>query len=161
RQFCHMVGGDIVVSSRPGEGSTFTVKVPLSVSDYQQELSKMESKKPLLMPQLSNTLLVVDDDPVMHDLIGRFVVREPIQVESAYTGEEGLRKVRELRPAAVTLDVIMPSMDGWTVLRELKKDPELATIPVIMMSIIDDRNFAFSMGADDYLIKPITRAEFI
>lgn len=121
----------------------------------------MEPQAPIMNSLAPGTLLLVDDDPVMHDLIGRFLARESVRLESAYSGEEGLRKVRELRPAAVTLDVIMPGMDGWTLLRELKKDPELAAIPVIMMSIIDDRNFAFSMGADAYLTKPVTRGEFI
>ena len=161
RQFCQMMCGDIVVESRPGEGSAFTVKLPVAVSAYQKELTSMEPQAPIMNSLAPGTLLLVDDDPVMHDLIGRFLARESVRLESAYSGEEGLRKVRELRPAAVTLDVIMPGMDGWTLLRELKKDPELAAIPVIMMSIIDDRNFAFSMGADAYLTKPVTRGEFI
>jgi len=103
----------------------------------------------------------VDDDPVMHDLIGRYLLRAGVRLESAFTGEEGLQKARELKPSAVTLDVIMPGMDGWALLRELKKDPALAAIPVIMMSIVDDKNFAFSMGADDYLLKPVSRKELI
>ena len=111
--------------------------------------------------QDAQTLLVVDDDPVMHDLIGRFIGRAGLRMESAFTGEEGLQKARELKPSAVTLDVIMPGMDGWALLRELKKDPALSAIPVIMMSIVDDKNFAFSMGADDYLLKPVSRKELI
>ena len=107
------------------------------------------------------TVLVVDDDPVMHDLISRYLSRAGLRLESAYTGEEGLRKARELKPSAVTLDVIMPGMDGWSLLRELKNDPALSSIPVIMMSIVDDKNFAFSMGANDYLLKPVSRKELI
>lgn len=109
----------------------------------------------------SQTLLVVDDDPVMHDLIGRFLARAPIRLVSAYSAEEGLLKAREMKPDVVTLDVIMPGMDGWSLLRELKQDPTLAPIPVIMMSIIDDKQLAYSMGANDYLLKPVTRSELV
>jgi CheY-like chemotaxis protein len=161
RQFCQMMCGDIVVSSKPGAGSTFTVTLPVSISEYKKELSNMEPHPRPLALNAPSTLLVVDDDPVMHDLIGRFLAHEPVTLESAYNGEDGLRKVRDLRPSAITLDIIMPGMDGWMCLRQLKKDPELAGIPVIMMSIIEDRNFAFSMGADGYLLKPVTRAELL
>jgi CheY-like chemotaxis protein len=161
RQFCQMMCGDIVVRSKPGAGSSFIVTLPVSISEYKKELSKMQTQTRPPVLHAPSTLLVVDDDPVMHDLIGRFLAHEPVTMESAYNGEEGLRKVRDLRPSAVTLDVIMPGMDGWMCLRELKKDPELAGIPVIMMSIIDDRNFAFSMGADAYLLKPVTRSELL
>jgi signal transduction histidine kinase/ActR/RegA family two-component response regulator len=161
RQFCQMMCGDIVVSSKPGAGSTFTVTLPVSISEYKKELNNMEPQPRPLALNAPSTLLVVDDDPVMHDLIGRFLAHEPVTLESAYNGEDGLRKVRDLRPSAITLDIIMPGMDGWMCLRQLKKDPELAGIPVIMMSIIEDRNFAFSMGADGYLLKPVTRAELL
>jgi signal transduction histidine kinase/CheY-like chemotaxis protein len=162
RQFCQMMGGDIVVSSIPGEGSSFQVKLPVAVSQYRKEITEMEPQ--IAAPTFVNvaqTVLVVDDDPLMHDLIGRYLSRAGLRLESAFTGEEGLQKARELRPSAVTLDVIMPGMDGWTLLRELKNDPALSTIPVIMMSIVDDKNFAFSMGADDYLLKPVTRKELL
>jgi CheY-like chemotaxis protein len=149
------------VSSKPGAGSTFTVTLPVSISEYKKELNNMEPQPRQLALNAPSTLLVVDDDPVMHDLIGRFLAHEPVTLESAYNGEDGLRKVRDLRPSAITLDIIMPGMDGWMCLRQLKKDPELAGIPVIMMSIIEDRSFAFSMGADGYLLKPVTRGELL
>ena len=159
RQFCQMMGGDIVVNSRPGEGSAFHVKLPAAVSQYKKELAEMEPD--VTFENYEQTVLVVDDDPVMHDLISRYLSRAGLRLESAYTGEEGLRKARELKPSAVTLDVIMPGMDGWSLLRELKNDPALSSIPVIMMSIVDDKNFAFSMGANDYLLKPVSRKELI
>jgi signal transduction histidine kinase/ActR/RegA family two-component response regulator len=161
RQFCQMMEGDIIVTSRPGEGSCFRVKLPVALSEYKKELEAMEPLEARALPEGARTVLVIDDDPVMHDLIGRFLAREGLRLESAYSGEEGLQKARDLKPSAVTLDVIMPGLDGWALLRELKKDPDLSGIPVIMMSIIDDKNFAYSIGADGYLIKPVTRKELL
>ncbi|HEY6969093.1 MAG TPA: ATP-binding protein [Candidatus Angelobacter sp.] len=161
RQFCQMMGGDIVVESTPGAGSLFTVALPIAISYYKKELDKMQPTSIQFNSDNPQTLLVVDDDPIMHDLIGRFLARMPIRLASAYSAEEGLRKARELRPSAVTLDVIMPGMDGWSLLRELKQDPDLAAIPVIMMSIIDDRKLAFALGANDYLLKPVVRSELV
>ena len=160
RQFSQMMGGDIVVESQPGDGSTFTVKLPVSVTEHKKELEAMEAEA---FPKIANdsVVLAIDDDPIMHDLMGRYLAGAGIRLESALNGEEGLRKIRELRPAAVTLDVIMPGIDGWTLLQHMKRDPVVAEIPVIMMSIIDDRAYALSMGADDYLTKPVTRRELI
>lgn len=160
RQFCQMMGGDIIVRSTLGEGTIFEIKLPAVVSQYKREVEQME---PSMQTNLDRdpTILIVDDDPVMHDLIGRFLSREGMKLESAFNGEEGLQKIRDLKPSAVTLDVIMPGMDGWALLREIKTDPSLASTPVIMMSIIDDKNFAFSMGADEYLTKPVNRRELI
>lgn len=121
----------------------------------------METQTTSLTKTEGGTVLAIDDDPIMHDLLGRFLAGAGVRLESAFSGEEGLRKIHEVKPSAVTLDVIMPGMDGWTLLQQMKQDPSLAQIPVIMMSIIDDRNFAFSMGADDYLTKPITRRELL
>jgi CheY-like chemotaxis protein/anti-sigma regulatory factor (Ser/Thr protein kinase) len=161
RHFCQMMHGDIVVESQLGQGSAFTVKLPTSVSHYKKELETMETQTTSLTKTPGGTVLAIDDDPIMHDLLGRFLAGAGVRLESAFSGEEGLRKIHEVKPSAVTLDVIMPGMDGWTLLQQMKQDPSLAQIPVIMMSIIDDRNFAFSMGADDYLTKPITRRELL
>ena len=161
RQFCQMMGGDIVVESKPGEGSTFTVKLPSHVSNHKEKLAHMEPQRIITFPSQPKTVLIIDDDPLMHDLISRFLARENFKVESAYSGQEGLKKAREVQPAVITLDVIMPDSDGWTLLRELKKDQQLTRIPVIMMTIVDEKNYAFSMGAEDYLVKPVTRKELI
>jgi signal transduction histidine kinase/CheY-like chemotaxis protein len=160
RQFCQMMGGDIKVRSTPGRGTIFEIRLPASVSKHKKELDEMELST-VNVSDHAQTVLVVDDDPVMHDLIGRFLCRERVRLESAYSGEEALQKIRDLKPNAVTLDVIMPGMDGWTLLRQIKSDPSLASTTVIMMSIIDDKNFAFSMGADEYLTKPVNRKELI
>ena len=102
-------------------------------------------------------VLVIDDDTTVLELTERFLTREGFSVVTAQGGIEGLRRARELRPAAITLDVMMPDIDGWTVLAAIKGDPVLADIPVVLMSIVDEKNRGYSLGATDYLIKPVNR----
>src|SRR5438105_10858247 len=104
-----------------------------------------------------DTVLVVDNDPLVLELVSRSLSRENYKVVTTLRGDEGLRLARELRPAAILLDVVMPGMDGWTVLTALKADPDLSAIPVVMLTMVDDRNKGFALGASDYLIKPIER----
>jgi len=105
----------------------------------------------------SRKVLVIDDDPTVRELMERFLVREGFAVVTAANGVEGLRRAREVRPAAITLDVLMPDLDGWTVLAALKGDPELADIPVIFVTILDEKTKGYSLGATDYLVKPVDR----
>lgn len=152
RQFCQMMGGDIVVESALGKGSSFTAKIPAWVPErkLQKPAAAVEA-----LPDQAETVLVIDDDPVAQDLIQRALAREGCRAEAAYNGDEGLLKARRLRPKAIMLDVIMPGSDGWTVLSELKADPEIANIPVVMLTIVDEKNLGFSRGANGYLIKPV------
>ena len=107
------------------------------------------------------TVLVIDDEAAVRDLMQRFLTKEGFRVVTALGGEEGLRLARELRPDAITLDVMMPGMDGWAVLSALKADPDLADIPVIMLTIVDDKNLGYALGASDYLTKPIDRERLV
>ncbi len=107
------------------------------------------------------TILVVDDDPNVRELMQRFLRAQGMRIVTAATGEEGLRLARELRPAAITLDVMMPGMDGWATLAALKADPDLADIPVTMLTIVEDRGLGFALGASDYLTKPIDRERLV
>jgi CheY-like chemotaxis protein len=100
-------------------------------------------------------VLVIDDDPAVRDLMQRFLTKEGLRVVVAADGKEGLRLARELRPDAITLDVLMPGMDGWAVLTALKADPALTEIPVIMITIVDEKQAGFALGVADYLTKPI------
>lgn len=106
-------------------------------------------------------MLVIDDDPTVHALMHRFLEKERFQIESALSAQDGLTRARELRPAVITLDVLMPSMDGWTVLAALKSDPDLANIPVIMLTLLDNQNIGYTLGASDYLLKPIDRSRLL
>ncbi len=157
RHFSRMMGGDIVVSSTAGRGSTFTVTLPVDVAEATRPLGSPSS--PLLSslpaPSSEATVLVVDDDHTARDLIQRYLVSQGFQVAAAADGAEGLRLARELRPVAITLDVTMPGVDGWTVLEQLKADPATAAIPVIMLTMLEERNLGFALGAADYLTKPV------
>ena len=104
---------------------------------------------------------MVDDDATVRDLVERHLQRSGFAVVTARGGREGLRLTRELRPAAVTLDIMMPDLDGWTVLAAIKGVPALASIPVVLMSIVEEKNRGYALGAADYLIKPVDRGKLV
>ena len=159
RQLCQMMGGDVTVESEMGKGSTFTVRLPAAVDPSRrtgEETTEVIADLPVeAVAESGSTVLVIDDDRAVRDLLQRFLRKEGFQVIAASSGEEGLRHARELRPSVITLDVVMPGMDGWAVLRSLKVDPELARIPVVVITIVDNAEMGYSLGAADYLTKPI------
>ncbi|MEO8194906.1 MAG: response regulator [Gemmatimonadales bacterium] len=168
RRFCQMMGGDVTLRSVPGKGSTFTIKLPAIVTEERAEpggdgaavspdvISALDrSTDP--HPEPSTCVLVIDDDPSQRDLMKRFLSKDGFCVRSAGSGEEGLRVAREIVPIAITLDVMMPDMDGWAVLEALKADAALREIPVIMLSMVDDPDRGFTLGAADYVTKPVNR----
>lgn len=157
KKLCQMMGGDVTVESVSVQGSTFTIQLPVKVLDPKTQPTQLLPSKANPLPPGAKTVLVIDDDPTVHDLIQRFLSKEGFRVESALNGEEGLRKAHELQPDAITLDVMMQRMDGWSVLSSLKADPNLADIPVIMLTIVDNKNMGYALGASDYLTKPIER----
>ena len=165
RRFCQLLGGDLNIHSKLGEGSTFTVRIPSILPGTEPQISSAEISKETSDIDLASirdiepgsTILVIDDDEEACEIIEHFLVKDGFNVVVATSGKQGLQLAHELQPAAITLDVMMPSMDGWTVLRTLKADPELHSIPVIMLSMIDDRTRGYSLGAVDYLTKPVDR----
>ena len=159
RRFCQMMGGDISVDSTEGLGTTFTIRLPAFVGEPRAGAASttMDATAPLVTEGLSGTALIIDDDPAARELLEAFFRKEGFAVAVATTGPDGLRMARELRPAIITLDVMMPGMDGWAVLTQLKAEPELADIPVIMVTIVDDRNLGYALGATDYVTKPVDR----
>jgi len=164
RRFCELLGGNLSLRSEVGEGSTFTVRIPATLPGAQAQPQQGETETEssaesgaLRKVEAGDTILVIDDDPEAREIIERFLVKDGFNVVTAGTGEQGLRLARERQPVAITLDVMMPGMDGWSVLRMLKADPALHKIPVIMLTMIDDRTRGYSLGAVDYLTKPVDR----
>ena len=159
RRICQMLGGDITVASELGRGSTFTLRLPAEVASAQ--LLPTVRVAPAMRPSRGlsqdSLILVIDDDASVRELTERFLKREGFAVATADGGREGLRLARELHPAAITLDVVMPDLDGWTVLAAIKGDPELSDIPVVLMTIVDDKHRGYSLGATEYMIKPVSR----
>ncbi|MGI8603642.1 MAG: response regulator [Verrucomicrobiales bacterium] len=158
RKFCQMMGGDITVESEPGKGTCFTVTLPGEVEEPDPEpaatsLASAMPQSPIRNPQ--SLVLVIDDDANVRDLMERSLARDGYQVVTAGDGHRGLELARDLRPALITLDVMMPGMDGWAVLTALKAGPATVDIPVIMMTIVDDKSMGFALGAADYFTKPI------
>jgi len=157
RAFCRLLGGDIGVRSVEGEGTTFTIRIPARiapgeepVADAGHEVEAVEHPH-----ETAGVVLAIDDDPHARELIIRFLSREGFAVRAAADGLTGLDMARVIKPDVILLDVTMPKMDGWTVLTELKADPELSSIPVVMITIIDEHNLGYALGAADYLLKPV------
>jgi CheY-like chemotaxis protein len=161
RRFCQMMGGDITVASELGRGSTFTIRLPAEVWAVQPAAAVRDAAapRPGMAQSGAPTILVVDDDQTVREVMERHLTREGFSTVTASGGQEGLRRARQLHPAAITLDIMMPDLDGWTVLAAIKGDPELADIPVILMTIVDEKNRGYALGATDYMVKPIDREQ--
>src|SRR5262249_17375364 len=141
-------------------GSSFTIRVPVHVQPKiaTGEISAVTGPIPDISGKLEGlSVLVIDDDLDVHELLNRQLSREGFRVISATSGEDGLKKAKDFHPTIIALDVLMPSMDGWAVLQSLKLDPELRDVPVVMLSIMNDKSLGFAMGASDYLTKPVDR----
>jgi len=157
--FIKMMGGEIKVDSKLGKGSTFTVRLPAIVSSTQETLNLNSQQEDMAVLEEGGIVLVIDDDVEAREMLQRYLSKSGYQVEVAESGEEGLRLAKKILPDIITLDVMMPNMDGWEVLSHLKEDAELALIPVIILSMMEDKSVAYSLGASDYLLKPITREQ--
>jgi signal transduction histidine kinase/DNA-binding response OmpR family regulator len=151
KHFCEMLGGRITVESTLGEGSTFTITLPDRGRAVSAAAAIPEGAEHAAL------VMVVDDDPNARDLLAATVRREGYRVIEATDGETALALAREWHPDVITLDVLMPRMDGWAVLTALKSDPELAETPVIIVTVLADRGIAISLGAAEFLTKPVDR----
>ncbi|MFC5403355.1 MHYT domain-containing protein [Cohnella soli] len=160
QRFCKLLGGDIRVESVLGKGSTFNCWLPAE----PQEQSAAPEQLPASRPSEEEShvgVLLIDDEPVNHQILSRFLAKEGWTVAFAESGMDGLRMARELRPQVICLDILMPSMDGWNVLSTLKSDPQLADIPVIILSMTSDKQLGLSLGASDFLMKPVRQDKLL
>ncbi len=168
KQLAILMGGDVVVRSELGKGTTFTASF---LADYSSATDNVKKNKVKEGPLIENvvsietqnsnknakTVLIIDDDPTVSELMKRHLLKENYNVVVAPNGKDGVKLAREITPDVITLDILMPEMDGWSVLRTLKADPKVSDIPVIMASILDEKNKGFSLGAADFLSKPVQK----
>jgi signal transduction histidine kinase len=160
---CEKMGGDIGISSAVGKGSTFTFRLPATAMPASTGTPAPTPPAPPgpapTRPVVSETrpcrVLVIDDDPQVGELMRRFLENKGFAITVAVTGVQALEMVKNLRPDVITLDMLMPGIDGWGVLAALKNDADIQDIPVIILSIVDDRSRAIRLGANEYVSKPV------
>ena len=170
KSFVELMGGTVRVESEQGKGSAFIITLPLMVHDLPAEGSDASFDEPAPTPAVEEhhdpasgrrLVLVIDDDPYVHDMLRRTLPRETYDMAVATAGEPGLARARELKPDAILLDIVLPGLDGWSVLAEIRKDPDLAAVPVLIMTILDQADRARSSTATDFFSKPIDRERLL
>ena len=152
--FCKLMGGRIDVESSLGQGSTFTIHAPF---DRPEETLTVQEKLTVRSATETGRVLVIDDDPDIHQLIGGFLGDLGIDSHSAFSGEKGLQLAKSIKPQLITLDIMMSGISGWDVLEALKKDPETSTIPVAIISFVNEPDRATAQGACCHMLKPVQR----
>ena len=167
--FCQMMGGTISVNSQPDCGTTFNISLPREVQmpmpiEPVDVVFQNQQRMPLDGGDASDgktlcKVLVIDDDPTFQELMQRFLCQEGFEIISARNATEALKLAREISPDVITLDVMMPQQDGWSVLMQLKSDPDLAQIPVLMLTMVDNKGMGYALGAADCFMKPLNRQQ--
>jgi PAS domain S-box-containing protein len=155
KAFADMLGGEVDVASVEGEGSAFTLLIPARYVEPTARPDRAPEEGAASPTAPGDLILVIDDDQDQLTLMSRFLHREGFNVQVAADGRTGLQLARDLHPRAILLDVMMPGVDGWSVLSKIKSDPNLAGTPVVMVTSVDQRSVAASLGAADYMLKPV------
>ncbi len=160
RRLARLLGGDLTVQSVIGVGSTFTLTIPVGSDPAQPAMRSTTSPcrdEPADQPQTDKVVLAIDDDPDVIYLLRENLADAGYRVVGALSGSEGLQQARALQPLAIILDILLPQKDGWQILYELKADAATRDIPVIVLSIVDNKSLGYRLGAFDYLLKPFDR----
>ncbi|MFV2054921.1 MAG: response regulator [Thiohalomonadales bacterium] len=174
RSFCRLMGGDVVAQSELGQGSTFTIQIPVAVSDFLQQ-KKINSTPPLVNQRdatrfsrfeserrhKKSVILVIDEDEMGCEIALRYLHNEGYDIECESDGANASRHILELKPDVILLDVMTPSASGWDILNYVKTHPLLVHIPVVMMTLVDEKMSAFRLGATAYLVKPVEKNDLI
>ena len=171
QRLCQMMGGDIMLESELGKGSTFTVRLPVNYELAKKSLQNTQPKR-LKTSKISYqrsdkfrgrqpSILVIDDDLTVHQYTQSYLGDLGVAIYSAFSGEEGINLAQDILPDAIILDIQMPTMSGWEVLKELKCQPLTSGIPIILLTINDEQHESYEVGANDYLFKPIDRDRLI
>ena len=159
KQLSEIMGGSLEVDSEEGKGSVFRVSLPTNSKVPKDVNSKKNITKNNKQSIKGSTILVIDDDQSVIDVLSEQLKRKGFEVITANNGAEGIRMAHEYQPSAITLDILMPEMDGWDVLKQLKGDEKLKNTPIIISSILDDKKTGFSLGASDFISKPVEKEE--
>lgn len=167
KNYARLMGGDIVLESKRDKGSLFKVVLPLEVESKtninQDNVTETTEKIQTVTASATakGTVLIIDDEAAARELLSHYLINAGWQVITAEDGEQGIRLARKFKPTTIILDVLMDGIDGWGVLEVIKAEPELAETPVIMCTIVDEKQRGYALGATDYLMKPIDRSKFI
>jgi len=156
KKIADLLNGEISVTSKASEGSTFSFTVPLKFVDSVLPEAQKKINVKALMKNRENPILIIDDDEEVRYTIGQYLTSRGYEVIFAEDGDKGIKMAIEKQPFAITLDVMLPKKDGWSVLKELKENPKTKDIPIIMISILGDKNIGYGLGAFEYFVKPIS-----
>ncbi|MHB8579306.1 MAG: response regulator [Ignavibacteriaceae bacterium] len=156
KKIANLMTGTVSVESEPGNGSIFSFIIPLNIIKLRNDGDSPKVNVQTLIKNRKNPILVIDDDPEVRYTIGQYLISKGYEVVYAEDGKAGVEQAKKIQPFAITLDIMMPDKDGWTVLKELKQNPTTKDIPVILISIIGDKNLGYGLGAYEYFVKPIT-----
>jgi signal transduction histidine kinase/DNA-binding response OmpR family regulator/putative methionine-R-sulfoxide reductase with GAF domain len=168
RRLVLLLGGSIKLQSTVGEGSRFTFTIPARLPTYSHVVEQPERLLPAPRPALPGgddaatpLVLVVDDDPEVIYILEKYLRDNGYNIATAGDGDVALEKARTLQPFAITLDIMLPGRDGWEIIQELKNDPQTADIPIIVLSMLDNRQLGYNLGAAEYLVKPVSRRSLL